>query len=163
VSEYVVAISIELSRRALPQDPANLKRNLELAAYFTIPKLEVAHRQLALISAMNQSFRNKNYSSALSFASRYIANGGSSKMLQQAEKIKAQCERNPSDAIEIEYDQFAEFEVCAASHTPIYPNDTSVQCPYDGSKYLSKYKGTVCKVCEVCEVGASAAGWRLIA
>jgi coatomer protein complex subunit alpha (xenin) len=163
VSEYVVALSVELARRALPATPANQKRNLELSAYFTIPKLEVAHRQIALMSAMNNAFRAKNYSSALSFASRIIANGGQAAMLDKARKMKAQVERNPVDNVEIEYDQFAEFEICANTFTPIYANDKFFTCPYDGAKYHEKLKGTVCKVCEVCEVGASAAGWRLIA
>ena len=79
----------------------------------------------------------------------------------QAKKIKAQCERSPQDKIDIEFDQFAEFDVCAASYTPIYSGSPSVACPFDGSKYQSQYKGTVCKVCEVCEIGAPASGIRL--
>ena len=72
-AEYTIAMSIELERRALPTDgEANLKKNLELAAYFTIPKLEVTHRQLALSAAMKLAFTNKNFSSALSFANRII-------------------------------------------------------------------------------------------
>lgn len=82
--EYILAMSIELERRSVPTDtPENLKRSLELSAYFTIPKLEVAHRQLALMAAMKFAFANKNYSSALSFANRMLANGGSPKLLEQ--------------------------------------------------------------------------------
>lgn len=86
--EYTLAISIELSRRNLGTDdeisksPDKLKRNLELAAYFTIPKLEVPHRQLALNSAMKISYSNKNLKSALSFANRMLANGGASKLIE---------------------------------------------------------------------------------
>lgn len=83
--EYILAMLIELHRRSLPTDnPESLKRSLELSAYFTIPKLEVAHRQLALMAAMKYSFANKNFSSALSFANRMLANGGSPKLLDQA-------------------------------------------------------------------------------
>lgn len=82
--EYILAMSIELERRSLPTDtPGNLKRSIELSAYFTIPKLEVAHRQLALMAAMKFSFTHKNYSCALSFANRMLANGGSAKLLDQ--------------------------------------------------------------------------------
>lgn len=82
--EYVTAMSVELERRSLPTDgEANLKRSLELVAYFTIPKLEVAHRQLTLMAAMKFAFANKNLSSALSFANRMLANGGSAKSLDQ--------------------------------------------------------------------------------
>lgn len=83
-TEYTTAMSLELERRALPAEgDANLKRSLELAAYFTIPKLEVAHRQLTLLAAMKFSFTNKNLSSALSFANRMLANGVSAKLLEQ--------------------------------------------------------------------------------
>jgi coatomer subunit alpha len=87
--EYSVAMSIELSRRKLgsneevAKSPEKLKRSLELSAYFTIPKLEVPHRQLALMSAMKLAYTNKNLSSALSFANRILANGGGAKVLEQ--------------------------------------------------------------------------------
>ncbi|KAK1980972.1 coatomer WD associated region-domain-containing protein [Colletotrichum cereale] len=162
-SEYAVAMEIELSRRQLGTTGEQLKRGLELSAYFTIPKIEVPHRQLALHNAMQLAIRNKNYGSALSFANRIIANGGSSKLTENAKKAKAQCERNPSDAIEIEFDQFAEFDICAASHTPIYSGTSYEECAFDGSKYHSKYKGSVCKVCEVCEIGKHGSGLKLFA
>ncbi|KAH7369662.1 coatomer WD associated region-domain-containing protein [Rhexocercosporidium sp. MPI-PUGE-AT-0058] len=168
-SEYTIAMGIELTRRALGADdqvsksPEKLKRSLELAAYFTIPKLEVPHRQIALTSAMKQAFTNKNYNSALSFANRMLANGGAAKMLDQARKIKANCERNPNDAVEIEFDQFAEFDICAASYTPIYSGSAFEVCAFDGSKYQTKYKGTVCAVCGVCEVGKNGSGLKLVA
>lgn len=187
-SEYVTAMLVELSRRRLGSpdevnaNPALLKRSLELSAYFTIPKIEVPHRQLALFNAMNLANRSKNYSSALSFANRILANGaGAGRITEnvsplsiccvsivnmkilQAKKVKAVCERNPHDSVEIEYDQFAEFEICAASQTPIYSGTPFEECAFDGSKYHSKYKGTVCVVCEVCEVGKHGSGLKLFA
>ncbi|CAG8983959.1 hypothetical protein HYALB_00008820 [Hymenoscyphus albidus] len=167
--EYSIAMAIELSRRNLgsneevAKSPEKLKRSLELSAYFTIPKLEVAHRQLTLVSALKSAWTNKNYNSALSFANRMLANGGNAKMLENARKTKAQCERNPNDTLEIEFDQFAEFDICAASHTPIYSGSPFEVCAFDGSKYHSKYKGTVCTVCEVCEVGKNGSGLKLVA
>lgn len=87
-SEYAVAMNIELTRRrlgsteAVAKDPAKLHRSLELSAYFTIPKIEVPHRQLTLLSAMQLASRNRNYNSALSFANRIIANGGATKIVE---------------------------------------------------------------------------------
>ncbi|KAH7122879.1 coatomer WD associated region-domain-containing protein [Dactylonectria macrodidyma] len=168
-AEYAVAMDIELSRRKLGspdvvnKDPAKLQRSLELSAYFTIPKIEVPHRQLALLSAMQLAMRNKNYNSALSFANRIISNGGATKIVENAKKTKAQCERNPNDSVEIEFDQFAEFDVCAASHTPIYSGTAFEQCAFDGSKYHAKYKGSVCRVCGVCEIGKHGSGLKLFA
>lgn len=93
-SEYAVAMSMEVSRRKLgspdvvAKDPAKLQKSLELSAYFTIPKIEVPHRQLALLSAMQLAMRNKNYNSALSFANRIIANGGATKIVENVSAIK---------------------------------------------------------------------------
>lgn len=163
-TEYTTAMSLELERRALPTEgDENLKRSLELVAYFTIPKLEVAHRQLTLLAAMKFSFANKNLSSALSFANRMLANGVSAKLLEQARKIKPTCERSPQDKIDIEFDQFAEFDICASSYTPIYSGSPSASCPFDGSKHHAEYKGKLCRICEVCEIGAPASGIRLFA
>lgn len=163
-TEYATAMALELERRSLgTEGEENLKRSLELSAYFTIPKLEVPHRQLALMAAMKLAFGQKNFSSALSFANRMIANGGAPKLLDQAKKIKSQCERSPQDKIDIDFDPFADFDVCASSYTPIYGNSASAACPFDGSKHHSQYKGRLCKVCEVCEIGAPASGIRLFA
>ncbi|QSS62039.1 coatomer alpha subunit [Histoplasma capsulatum] len=160
--EYILAMSIELERRAIGTDtPENLKRSLELSAYFTIPKLQVAHRQFALRAAMKLAFSKQNFSSALSFANRMISNGGVAKFIDEARKVKAQCERSPQDKIDIEFDQFAEFDICAASFTPIYSGSPSVTCPFTGAKYHEQYKGSVCRVSQVTEIGAPASGLRL--
>lgn len=95
--EYKIAMAIELERRALGTDdqvnksPEKRKRNLELSAYFTIPKLEVPHRQIALSSAMNLSYKNKNLNSALSFANRILANSGSPKILESVSNLSICC------------------------------------------------------------------------
>lgn len=91
-AEYALAMSIELARRrlgapdAVNANPELLKRSLELSAYFTIPKIEVPHRQLALLNAMNLAKRSKNFSSALSFANRMLANGGAPRLLEQVSR-----------------------------------------------------------------------------
>ncbi len=82
--EYTLAMSVELARRELASASdaeQNLKRQLELNAYFTVPKLEVAHRQLALTAAMKQAFSKKQFASSLFFANRIIANGAPAKLV----------------------------------------------------------------------------------
>ena len=87
--EYALAMSVELERRKLAAEAGDsqseevLKRQLELSAYFTVPKLDVSHRQLALMAAMKLAFSNKQFSSALSFANRVLANGGAPKLVEQ--------------------------------------------------------------------------------
>ncbi|KAI9807255.1 MAG: hypothetical protein M1826_004571 [Phylliscum demangeonii] len=72
---------------------------------------------------MNFAASKNNLGSGLHFANRIWTNGGgASKMLERARTIKAKCERGstaPHDKHEIKYDEFAEFDVFAASFTPI--------------------------------------------
>jgi len=76
-------MSIELERRSLTGAATDLstfaederKRSLELSAYFTVPTMETAHMTLAWYSAMNLANRNKQFSSALSFANKLIDKG----------------------------------------------------------------------------------------
>lgn len=164
------------------------KRALELSAYFTVPEIEAQHQTLALFSAMNFANKNRQLSSALGFANALIEKGTNARFKEtvssciptssapiiirsftnkrfffQARKIKAIAERQPGDAIEIEYDTFGDFDICGASLTPIYAGEQGVvACPYDGVKYHAQYKGTVCKVCEVCAIGAPSSGVRLM-
>ncbi|KAM3414072.1 Coatomer subunit alpha [Cercospora zeina] len=168
-AQYVLAMSIELERRTLTGgstdissfDDATKKRSLELSAYFTVPDIEPQHQTLALFSAMNFANKNKQMGSVLNFANALIERGTNAKFKESARKLKAIAERSPTDAIEIEYDTYAEFEICAASYTPIYAGEASASCPFDGAKYHTKYKGTVCKVCEVSAIGAPSSGLRL--
>lgn len=79
----------------------------------------------------------------------------------QAKSVKVKAERTPTNAVDIEYDQFADFDICAASYTPIYAGQEFVQDPFTGAKYLPKYRGEVCRITMVTEIGAPASGLRL--
>lgn len=80
-------MTIELERRTLVSNSQDIsalseevqKRALELSAYFTIPEMEPAHVTLALFSAMNFAHKNKQLSSALSFANSLIEKGTNTK------------------------------------------------------------------------------------
>jgi len=155
-AQYVLAMSIELERRKIVGGAQDLstfsddikQRALELSAYFTVPEIEPQHQTLALFSAMN-------------FANSLIEKGTNAKFKETARKMKAVAERSPTDAIEVNFDTFNEFDICAASYTPIYAGEPSVSCPFDAAKYHTQYKGTVCRVCEVAAIGAPSSGLRL--
>ena len=74
----------------------------------------------------------------------------------------ASAQRNPRDTIEIDYDQFAPFTVCAASFTPIYKGSPSFSDPFTGALYKPEYKGELCRVTGVTEIGAAATGFRIL-
>jgi coatomer subunit alpha len=76
IREYIVGLSVEIARRG--QDvstPEGIKRNLELAAYFTNFQLTPQHRGLALMQAMTQFNKYKNIATAGVFAQKYVALG----------------------------------------------------------------------------------------
>lgn len=71
--EYLLGVSIELERRRVTQDePDNVRRQLELAAYFTHRQLQSPHMQIALRSAIGAFARANNHVTAAKFARRLI-------------------------------------------------------------------------------------------
>lgn len=76
IREYIVGLSVEVARRGLDvSTPEGVKRNLELAAYFTNSQLTPQHRGLAYMQAMTQFNKYKNIATAGVFAQKYIALG----------------------------------------------------------------------------------------
>lgn len=71
--EYLLGVSIELERRrVVEQEPENVIRNLELAAYFTQCQLQPPHLQIALRSAIGAFARANNQAHAARFAKRLL-------------------------------------------------------------------------------------------
>ena len=78
--------------------------------------------------------------------------------IYQARQRVAAGDRNPRNALEIAYDEFTDFEICAASFTPIYKGSPSVRCPYTDAAYLPEYKGHLDPLTELTEIGLSSSG-----
>lgn len=71
--EYLLGVSVELERRRVNQEePENVRRNLELAAYFTHCQLQPAHLQIALRSAIGAFAKANNHATAAKFARRLL-------------------------------------------------------------------------------------------
>ncbi|EGV65925.1 hypothetical protein CANTEDRAFT_101526 [Yamadazyma tenuis ATCC 10573] len=157
--EYILGLTIELTRRQV--ETSDPKRNLELAAYFTRTKLQKPHKINALQVAMSQCFKNKNYSSASYFADELLSLVSSGPRAEQAKKLKAKAETIPGDAIEIDFDSYAEFEICASSLTPIYKGSPSITETLVGAKYKPDELGNICKITKITKIGAAASGLRI--
>jgi len=79
----LLGVSIELERRRVEQEePDNVRRRLELAAYFTHCKLQPPHMQIALRSAI-QAFTKANNAAAAA-----KANGSSTTLANPARSIR---------------------------------------------------------------------------
>ncbi|KAL4072497.1 coatomer WD associated region-domain-containing protein [Scleroderma yunnanense] len=157
--EYLLGVSIELERRrVIQEDPDSIRRNLELAAYFTHCQLQPAHMQIALRSAIGVFAKANNHATAAKFARRLLELKPDPKIISQARQRIAAGDRNPRDAVEISYDEFTEFDICAATYTPIYKKSPSVRCPYTDAAYLPDFKGKLDTLTELTEIGGTASG-----
>ena len=106
--EYLLGLSLEIERRRVQSEqPDNIKRQLELAAYFTHCGLQPVHLVLALRLAMNTFTKAKNTATAAVFAQRLLDVPGQNdpKVSTQARQVIAAADRNPKDAVEIDYDR----------------------------------------------------------
>lgn len=157
--EYILGLSIELKRRSL--DPSDIKRNLELAAYFTKADLLPAHRSNALQVAMSQNFKNKNYVQASYFAGEFLKIISTGTRAEQARKIKTRADSKASDEITIDFDPYADFSVCASTYTPIYKDTPSTQDPLTGTLYQASEKGKIDNITLITKIGAPASGLRI--
>jgi coatomer protein complex subunit alpha (xenin) len=68
--EYLVGLASEAERKKL--GPNDSKRSLELASYFTHCGIQTIHLTFALKAAMVQSFKLKNFGSAMTFATKLL-------------------------------------------------------------------------------------------
>ncbi|KAG6828096.1 hypothetical protein H0H92_009251 [Tricholoma furcatifolium] len=157
--EYLLGVSIELERRRVAEaEPDNVRRNLELAAYFTQCELQPAHMQIALRSAIGVYAKANNHAHASRFAKRLLELKPDPKIVAQARQRIAAGDRNPRNAVEVSYDESAPFEICGVTYTPIYKGSPSVHCPYTDAAFLPEFKGSLDPLTQLTEIGASATG-----
>jgi len=159
---YIVGISMEMKRKELPKDTeADQKRIVEMAAYFTHCNLQPVHLMLTLQLALNACFKLKNFRTAASFAQRLLELGPKPDVGAKTRKLLQACERSPTDAVALNYDQHNPFDICGASYTPIYRGRPVAKCPFCGSAHLPEHRGTVCRICTVAEIGKDVLGLRI--
>lgn len=157
---YILAFSIEVRRRSLPKEDA--KRNLELAAYFTKPQLKPAHAVLPLRTAAVQAANAKSYNLASHFAAEYLKHDSSSAGAKKMEANKQRWDQAKSmDAVAIDFDMYAQFDIDPISLTPIYEGQPVVYDLLTRAKYHAEHKGDVCAITGFTSVGAAGPGLRL--
>ena len=75
--EYLVGLLLESARKALPRDDATetVRRNVEMAAYFTHCDLQPVHRILTLRTAANLAYKSNAKAACASFCRRCLELG----------------------------------------------------------------------------------------
>ena len=153
--DYSIALRVELKRREVKDQP---ERAAELAAYFTHCNLQRVHLVLSLRSAMTIFFKLKNYNTCATFCRRLIELQPDEKMATQAKQVLAACEKNPVDAVSLEYDPRNPFEICASTFTPIYKGNPFVEDPYTKAKFKPECEGQVSPIGGLSVIGGQASG-----
>ena len=153
--DYNIAMRCELKRRECKEDP---QRSAELAAYFTHCNLQRVHLALSLRSAMTAFFKLKNFNTCATFARRLLELQFDEKFSAQARQVLAACEKNPTDAIQLNYDPRNPFDVCSITWTPIYRGNKYVECPYSKARFQPECAGQVSPVGGIAQIGAEASG-----
>ncbi|KAJ7307546.1 hypothetical protein JRQ81_009571 [Phrynocephalus forsythii] len=162
IAEYIVGLSMEIERKKLPKETLEeQKRICEMAAYFTHSNLQPVHMILVLRTALNLFFKLKNFKTAATFARRLLELGPKPEVAQQTRKILTACEKNPTDAHQLNYDMHNPFDICAASYRPIYRGKPVEKCPLSGACYSPEFRGQVCRVTTVTEIGKDVLGLRI--
>ncbi|XP_033100225.1 coatomer subunit alpha-like [Anneissia japonica] len=161
--EYILGLSMEKKRKEMPKGGGieAMKRNCEMAAYFSHCNLQPVHQILTLRTALNLFFKLKNFKTAASFARRLLELGPKPEVAQQTRKILQACEKNLTDAHKLNYDEHNPFDICGSSYQPIYRGKPVEKCPLSGTCYLPKFKGEICNVTLCTEIGKDTKGLRI--
>uniref|UniRef100_A0A1I8HK72 Coatomer subunit alpha n=1 Tax=Macrostomum lignano TaxID=282301 RepID=A0A1I8HK72_9PLAT len=141
---YIVGLQMELARKALPRTEEI--RSAEMACYFTHCDLQPTHTMLTVRSALKILYKLRNFATAAMFARRLLELGPKPEVANETRKILQTCEKNPTDARQLNYDPHNPFDICAASYVPIYRGRPLVKDPLSGACYAPEFAGQLCRV-----------------
>lgn len=158
--EYVLAVRLELARKASPAGSAD---SLLRAALMTHCALQSGHLLLALNNAMVAAYKAENFIDAAGFASRILAHPEAKSprnaaLEQKARKVLQRSEREGRNAVDSGYDPRGAFVVEAKSLRPLKKEEERTRCPYCGAVYQAEAAKTLCEVCELATVGVETVG-----
>lgn len=160
--EYILGLEIEKERKNLPKESLEQqKKSCEMAAYFTHCRLQPQHQILTLRTALNLSFKLKNYKTAASFARRLLELGPKADVATQTRKILQACDKTPVDEHSLQYDELNPFAVCGHSFKPIYRGKPEEKCPFCSASYMPEFSGRTCRVCLISQIGKSSSGLKI--
>ena len=156
--EYILGIELENARKTTKE----AKRQVELAAYFTHINLQPKHLMLSLKSAMKHAYDSKCFLTASIFGKRILQLKPEGELAKKTKQVVQFCDKNPTDAIKLDYDHKNIFVVCGYDHVPIYKGSASVTCSYCHCSFLPKHKGKLCSICNLGEIGTQTKGIKFI-
>lgn len=160
-AEYLLAMRIEIERKNA-KDPV---RQAALAAYFTHCKLQPIHLVLALNLAITCCYRMKCFKTTAACCRRILElapshpNVAKLVKLSQIRGVLKLCDKEDTEAHELNFDETTSFSICANSFTPVLKDDKSCDCPFCGVVFHDRFSGTLCTSCQLGKVGAKGSGF----
>jgi len=76
--------------------------------------------------------------------------------------MQQRLERNNTDEIQLDYDQYNPFVICGYSYTPIYRGNPVITCPYCNASFKPEYEKKLCPICQLALIGTRASGLKNI-
>lgn len=158
--EYVIGLKIEKLQRDAKSE-GQVERMIQLAGLFTKCEMTKPHKLLTLRVAMKAAYDTKNFQTAGRFARRLLEMNPGETMQKKARTVIAMCDRNNTDANEIEFDDRRSFEIECGELKPIYANSDGIKCSYCEATYEASKTDYVCNICRVGTIGKRGEGLRV--
>jgi len=159
--EYVVGMQLQMAQAAAKRS-GDVARTSQAAVLFTYCGLAPAHVQLALKAAMKVAYGDKNLVLASSCARRLLETSPKPDVAGMARKMIQYCDRNPTNAVEVDCDERRTFVVDAGELVPLYAGDARTTCAFCGAVYATATAPETCKVCRMGGVGTASTGLKVL-
>lgn len=105
------------------------------------------------------AFKAKNFITAESFARRLLdMDKLPDKLRKQATKVVQKSQQEGRNALKLNFNPDAKFDICGTSFEPINQGLDLVRCPYCGTAYKMEYSGSLCTTCNISSVGVETVG-----
>ncbi|KAK1443890.1 coatomer WDAD alpha [Babesia gibsoni] len=153
---YITAMLLESEREKLAN--SDIRRSLELAAYFSCCDMLPQHRYLVLRRTMGIMWKAQNYITAAKLVTRFMAQDvsnieGAEEEMQKAKKIYDLCEQKGIETYTLDFDQNDEhnLRICTVSLVKT-KGSPIVHCRFCNAIALEQFRSQKCNICQLCQL-----------
>ncbi|ORM41771.1 Coatomer subunit alpha-1 [Babesia sp. Xinjiang] len=153
---YITAMILEAEREKLAD--IDIRRSLELAAYFSCCNMLPQHQYLVMRRTMGIMWKAQNYTTAAKLIKRLLAQDvsnieGAEEEMEKAKRIYALCEKKAIEMHSLDYDDSDErdLSICTVSLVKTKGRPT-VHCGFCGALALEKFVTQTCNICQLCKL-----------
>ncbi|GIX63819.1 coatomer subunit alpha [Babesia caballi] len=160
--EYMLALVIDAESNRIRG--TDMRRSLELEAYYTCCKLLPWQQYIALSCVMHRIFKARNYKTAARLAEKLITMDvpvvweNRTAVLKQFKQLRKDCLQHDYDTYPLDFDcdDETDLRICTISLVKLKGQPT-VHCRLCGAVALAKFEFRQCNICQLCELTKDAA------